>query len=139
MASSFSQQWIAYTDGASCGNPGLSGDGAVLTSPSGDEFPLKKFLGEKTNNQAEYEALLLALEEAKRQGAAALLVRADSELMVRQMNGQYRVKNENILPLYKRAKELASQFSSICFEHVRREQNTAADKLANQAIDERVR
>jgi len=129
--------WIVYTDGASRGNPGLAGVGAMLLSPGGKVIELKKFLGKQTNNFAEYQAMLLALEELQKQKARHVIVRADSELMIKQMRGEYRVKNENIKPLYQKAIGFLKEFSSVSFEHVRREQNKEADRLANQAIDER--
>lgn len=139
MSSAQKNLWVAYTDGASRGNPGLAGIGAHILSPDGEEFYRKKFLGEKTNNQAEYEAMLLAFEELGARGASHVLLRADSELMIKQMRGEYRVKNENILPLYRKARQSCERFGSIQFEHVRRELNKVADRLANEAIDERAR
>jgi len=132
-----SNLWIAYTDGASRGNPGLSGCGVHILAPDGSEHHFKLFLGEKTNNQAEYQALILALKELVRMKAGKALVRADSEFMIRQMTGQYRVKNEKIIPLYQEAKTLAAAIPSLNFEHVRREFNKVADQLANESIDER--
>lgn len=132
-----SNPWIAYTDGASRGNPGLAGCGVHIVAPDGSEYNFKVFLGEKTNNQAEYQALILALKELIRLKANNALVRADSEFMIRQMLGIYRVKNEKIIPLYQEAKTLAAAIPSLGFEHVRREFNKVADRLANEAIDER--
>lgn len=131
------KSWVAYTDGASRGNPGLAGIGAHLVAPDGREFKFKKFLGEKTNNQAEYEAMLLAFASLIQEGVRRVILRADSELMIKQMRGEYRVKNANIIPLYQKAREFLQNFDSVRFEHVRREFNRAADRLANQAIDER--
>ena len=130
-------QWIAYTDGACRGNPGPSGCGVHLLLPGGDEARLKKYIGHATNNQAEYQAMILALRELVRRDAKDVCLRADSELMVKQMRGEYRVKNENIKPLYEEAKALVRTLSKIKFEHVRREYNTVADALANEAIDEK--
>lgn len=130
-------QWLAYTDGACRGNPGLSGCGVHVIAPDGKEYEFKIFIGTKTNNQAEYQALIVALEELTKLRADNVLVRADSEFMVKQMLGLYKVKNAGIIPLYQRAKVLAAAFSTIRFEHVRREFNTVADRLANEAIDER--
>lgn len=136
MKTSHSQKtWTAFTDGASRGNPGLAGCGVLLIAPDGTEFPYKKFLHEVTNNQAEYQGLILALNELIKHKAQHVLIKADSELMVRQMNGIYRVKNENILPLFAEAVKLSKQFQEIKFEHVLREKNKVADKLANLAID----
>ncbi|MCP5464947.1 MAG: ribonuclease HI family protein [Deltaproteobacteria bacterium] len=133
-----SSHWQAYTDGGSRGNPGPAGCGAHIIDPNGAEHPFYKYLGKMTNNQAEYSGLLLALEELKNLGATQVLIRADSELMVKQMRGEYRVKNPNILPLFQKAKQLAKEFADIKFEHVRREFNKEADRLANVAIDEGV-
>ena len=135
MASS-QEQWIAYTDGACRGNPGKSGAGVLLISPEGQEFRLYQFLGTKTNNQAEYEAMIYALESLLQHNAKQVLLRADSELMIKQMNGIYRVKNDNVIPLFQKANQLRSKFNTIEFEHVRREFNKTADQLANLAIDD---
>lgn len=105
-------------------------------SPTGEEISLKRYLGHATNNQAEYSALIMALEELVRHGAKSALIRTDSELMVRQMQGRYRVKNENIMPLFEEARALSAKIPDIAFEHVRRELNKDADRLANEAIDE---
>lgn len=137
MTESDNRVWVAYTDGASRGNPGLSGCGVLITAPDGREFPFKKFLGERTNNYAEYQALILALAELAGLGAKEALIRADSEFMIKQMRGEYKVKNANIIPLYQEAKRLSAAIPKIIFEHVRREFNKDADRLANQAIDER--
>lgn len=137
MPHTSSENWIAYTDGASRGNPGLSGVGVHLIGPEGEEDHLYEFLGEQTNNQAEYKAMILALKTLAERKVPSVLLRADSELMVKQMRGEYRVKNERIIPLHKEASALVSQFKSVTFEHVRRNDNKVADRLANQAIDER--
>lgn len=125
-----------YTDGASRGNPGAAAFAYVIR---GDGVPLVEeagCLGTMTNNQAEYTALVRALEHAARLGAGhRLLVHSDSELMVKQMNGQYKVKNADLLDLYEQAKELAGQFEGVQLIHVRREQNKRADALCNEALD----
>lgn len=127
-----------YTDGGSRGNPGPAGIGIVLLREnevvccSGG-----RFLGDCTNNVAEYEALIWGLETAVVCGVTDLLVRADSELIVKQMRGEYRVKHTRLQPLYARAKDAARGFATVCYEHVRREQNTHADELANAAMDAR--
>lgn len=128
--------WHAYTDGACRGNPGPSGCGALLIAPDGKKFPYKKFIGTKTNNQAEYEAMILALEMLIEHKAQKAHLRADSELMIRQLKGIYKVKNANIIPLFAKAKELIKKIPHIDFEHVLREKNKDADQLANEAIDE---
>ncbi len=128
---------IINIDGASRGNPGEAGAGALLQDSSGHTVELKKYLGQTTNNVAEYEALVVALEEARRLGAGEVEVRSDSELLIHQMNGVYRVKSEQLKPLYEKAGSLASGFGKIKFVHVRREANREADRLANLAIENR--
>lgn len=130
-------KWILYSDGASRGNPGEAGAGALLMNEKGDEYSLCAYLGHKTNNQAEYEALLLGLKELKRRGAKKVEIRADSELLVRQLNGEYKVKNAGLQNLFFKAKELLGAFESVTIRHVPREENREADRLANEAIDER--
>lgn len=125
-----------YVDGASRGNPGKAGAGIVIKGPDGNVVrKLKRFLGIITNNQAEYMALITGLEAARAMNAARLKVYADSELMVKQVNGIYKVKSEELRPLYNRAMELFKTFSSYSIEHVYREKNSEADRLANDAID----
>jgi ribonuclease HI len=94
------------------------------------------YLGETTNNVAEYEAMIWGLENALREGAQRLTLYADSQLMLRQMNGEYRVKNQNLKPLWARARTLTDRIGDVEFRHVPREENQAADQLANQAMDE---
>ncbi len=136
MNKNTAQAWLVYTDGASRGNPGIAGCGAAISSPEGEEYEYTKFLGEMTNNQAEYHALILALENLTKLGAKNIILRADSELMVKQLKGEYRVKHPNIIPLFKTIKKLLLFFTQVKFEHVKRENNKIADKLANQAIDD---
>lgn len=127
---------VAYTDGGARGNPGPAGFGVRIESPDGtlvEEF--SGSIGTTTNNVAEYRGLIAALEYAAEHGARTVTVRSDSELMVKQMRGQYRVKNAGLLPLYETAKGLVRRFDRVTFEHVRREQNTHADRLANRAMD----
>ncbi len=128
-------KWVLYCDGASRGNPGEAGAGALLIDEKGHEISLTRYLGKKTNNQAEYEALLLGLEELKKRGAVEVEVKADSELLVRQLNGQYRVKHEGLVPLYKQAKDVLNSFAKVKIRHIPREQNKKADRLSNEAID----
>jgi ribonuclease HI len=128
---------ILNADGGARGNPGPAGCGAVLTLPNGDVVAsLNKFLGNTTNNVAEYQGLLLGLEAAQAHGASSLEVRLDSELIVRQLNGQYKVKSPHLKPLFDQAKSLLQAFDSVNVVHVRREQNREADKLANLAMDQ---
>lgn len=127
-----------YSDGAARGNPGKAGAGAVLISESGKVLSeIAKYLGDDiTNNQAEYTALILALEEAFDLKAKNIMVYADSELMVRQINGDYKVKNEGIKPLFQKVKALLKKFDAYEVEHIPREKNKHADRLSNVAIDE---
>jgi len=127
---------ILYTDGASRGNPGLAGAGFLLLDErKGLLDEGKSFLGERTNNEAEYEALIAGLKLAQRSGCQEVEVRADSQLMVRQLTGQYRVKNKRLIPLVLEVKKLAAAFKKVTYHHVPRAENARADKLANEAID----
>lgn len=127
---------VLYTDGGSRGNPGPAGCGVVLLDGSGKVLgELSEFIGRATSNEAEYHGLIRGLEAARAQGAGEVLVRADSNLMIRQINGQYRVKSRRLLPLFLRAKRLLETFQGWRAEHVPREQNAHADRLANDAMD----
>lgn len=131
-----SGMWTVNTDGGSRGNPGPAGAGVVIRDPSGEIVARGgSHLGSATNNVAEYEAMLWGMRAARALGATSLLVRADSELVVKQMLGQYRVKNEGLKPLFLRAQELRRAFERVEFEHVPREANVEADALANEAMD----
>jgi ribonuclease HI len=130
--------WRLFCDGASRGNPGPAGAGAALFNPLGEiAAQLARYLGETTNNVAEYQALLLGLREAVRLGAKKLQIFADSELLVRQLNGQYRVKAPHLLPLWRLAKTELQNFEAYTVSHVPRAENSLADDLANQGIDQR--
>jgi ribonuclease HI/probable phosphoglycerate mutase len=125
-----------FTDGASRGNPGQAGAGAVLLSPAGDELAARsEYLGVCTNNVAEYRALLLGLDEALQQGCEELVIALDSELIVRQIQGRYKVKNENLLPLFQQVQQRLSRLRKWSVMHVPRAQNSRADELANRGID----
>lgn len=127
-----------YTDGASRGNPGLAGAGMVLFDAEGREIAAESaFLGRCTNNVAEYRALLLGLELARQTGCEKLKVYLDSELIVRQLTGIYRVKNAALKPLYEQARQLLQSFAEFSVSHVVRAMNSRADELANQGIDNR--
>ncbi len=129
---------IIHTDGGSRGTPGPAAAGFVLEDSDGRRLQAKAFfLGETTNNVAEYTALIKALEAAKKLGADQVVVHSDSELMVRQLSGAYKVKSEAIRPLFEHVNELRSQFESCLVRHVLREKNEAADRLVNQALDAR--
>ena len=126
---------ILRTDGASRGNPGPSAAAVILESPDGREIARRGIaLGHATNNQAEYQALILGLTLALEHGLARVEVLSDSELLVRQMEGEYQVKNAAIAALKRDAGTLALKFDSVAY-HVPRAQNEAADKLANDVLD----
>jgi ribonuclease HI len=128
---------VAYIDGGARGNPGPAGYGVRIEDEHGilvHEF--NGFLGTSTNNVAEYSGLLAALKYAQQHGYRAVRIKSDSELLVKQMRGEYRVKNAGLLPLYQQARTIAQTLDRIVYEHVRREQNKEADRLANLAMDE---
>lgn len=125
-----------HIDGGSRGNPGPAAAGIVLRDEEGVVlYQGGLFLGRATNNVAEYSGLVAGLKQAAALGASQVTVVSDSELLVRQMNGQYRVKNEGLKPYFEEAKDLAAGFAKATFRHVRREQNKEADHLVNQALD----
>jgi ribonuclease HI len=127
----------ANIDGGSRGNPGPASYGVVIRDPRGQVVAkLKKYIGRSTNNVAEYYGLITALDYAQQHGIRALRVESDSELMVRQMRGQYKVKSPELRPLFERASKMAQTFDSFKIEHVYRDQNAEADALANEALDE---
>lgn len=131
---------VTYTDGASRGNPGPAGIGALLLDESGKMLAeVSDFVGITTNNEAEYRALILALSLAHEMQAAHVKCFLDSELVVRQLNGQYAVKAEKMKKFFSDVKALVAKFQSVTFTHVRREQEfqRVADKLANRGIDQR--
>jgi ribonuclease HI len=131
---------LAYIDGGARGNPGPAGFGVRIEQQDGslvEEFG--ESIGVATNNVAEYRGLLAALEWAKRHGHSRLHVRSDSLLLVQQMLGNYKVKNAGLMPLHAKARLLAHEIGRVTFEHVRREANTHADRLANAAMDEAAR
>ena len=128
---------VAYIDGGARGNPGPAGYGVRIESPDGtliEEFG--ESIGVATNNVAEYRGLLAALEWARARGYKTVTVRSDSLLLVQQMRGTYRVKHPGLRPLYAKARLLAHEIGRVVFEHVRRESNADADRLANAAMDE---
>jgi len=124
-----------HIDGAARGNPGPAAFAFVIARNGQPPVEESGLIGRATNNVAEYTALVHALERAAQLGDGAMHVRSDSELLVRQMNGQYRVKNEDLLALYREAKELCRKFESVRFDHVPRAQNARADELCNIALD----
>ncbi|MEJ2007496.1 MAG: ribonuclease HI family protein [Acidobacteriota bacterium] len=127
---------IAHIDGGSRGNPGPAAYGIVIEQADGTRVAsLSKYLGHTTNNVAEYEGLLAALNYALAHNHLRLKVISDSELLTRQINGQYKVRNPNLKILHERARALIAQLDAFQIEHVRREHNREADRLANQAMD----
>jgi ribonuclease HI len=128
--------YTAHVDGGARGNPGPAGYGAVITDPHGKKVAeLSEYLGHHTNNYAEYQGLLGVLRYAIEHEIAALHVVSDSELMVRQMNGIYKVKNPDLRKLYDEAKQLAARLDQFQIRHALREHNQTADRLANLAMD----
>ena len=130
---------LIHIDGGARGNPGPAAAGVTLTTPDGTE-PLYEagfWLGETTNNEAEYQGLLHALKAAARIGCTRLTIRSDSELMVKQITGKYRVKAANLKPLYQEALQKLVEFERWEIGHVRRAGNKRADQLANMAMDAR--
>jgi probable phosphoglycerate mutase len=128
---------VAYIDGGSRGNPGPAGYGVRIEDSGGQMIEeMCGALGTVTNNVAEYRGLLVALQWAVDHGVRRLTVRSDSELLVKQMKGVYRVKNAGLQPLHRQAQHLAASMERVTFEHVRREFNVDADRLANKAMDD---
>ena len=128
---------LLFADGACRGNPGPSGAGVFITTGDGDRLVEKAvYLGEGTNNVAEYQALIIGLEALQALDPVRVTIKMDSELVVRQVNGVYRVRNPRLIPLFQRAKELLGGLGEVRIVHIRREYNRDADRLANQAIDE---
>ena len=137
---------IIHTDGGARGNPGPAGIGVVIkkVGPSsaqgfggqGETHGFKKYIGETTNNQAEYRAVILALEKAKELGGEELEFYLDSELVVKQLNREYRVKDAGLAPLFVEVWNRGLHFKKITWHHIRREYNKEADKLVNEALDE---
>jgi ribonuclease HI len=124
-----------YTDGGARGNPGPAGIGVVIWSGNNLVGRHKNYIGEATNNQAEYKAVILALEEAKKLGAEELDFFLDSELVVKQINREYKVKDKDLAPLFVQVWNLSMGFKKVIFKHIPREKNKEADKLVNEAID----
>jgi ribonuclease HI len=130
----------ANIDGGARGNPGPAAYGVVVRNAKGEILAeLAEYLGSQTNNFAEYSGLLAALEYAVREKYASLKVLSDSELLVKQMKGQYRVKNPALLELYERARALVRKLEHFSIDHVLREYNREADRLVNQVLDSRAR
>ena len=126
---------VIHIDGAARGNPGPAAFAFVMTKPDGEVIEDSGLLGSTTNNIAEYTALLRVLEKAAALSLDRLLIHSDSELLVKQMGGEYRVKNADLRTLYDGAQSLLPRFKSVRIDHVRREQNKRADELCNLALD----
>jgi len=125
----------AHVDGASRGNPGPAGYGVYMTTDTGEVIEVSGYLGTTTNNVAEYAGLLEALSIAREEGATEVEIISDSLLLVNQMLGKFRVKHENLIPLYKKARGLVSYFPNFTIRHTPRAGNKEADRLANLAVD----
>lgn len=129
-------EWIAHIDGASRGNPGPAAAAVIIKTAAGRRVAsFATCLGRTTNNVAEYQALLAALQYGLEHQQRRMQVRSDSELLVRQIQGGYKVKSVGLKPLYERAREMAGRFERFAINHVPREANREADRLANQALD----
>jgi ribonuclease HI len=133
-------EWIIHADGASRGNPGEAGVGAVIADSQGRTVKeLKHFLGVASNNDAEYQGAILALEKAFELGARHVVLHLDSELVVRQLKGEYRVREPHLKDLHRKALEALNRFSRYSILHISREENRRADQLANEAIDQKIK
>ena len=128
-----------FTDGASRNNPGEAGAGIFILRDGKPVDKIARYLGTTTNNIAEYQAAIIGLEQFVKLGSSMVRLHADSELMVKQLNGQYKVKNEGLKPLHARVKELIAKIGTVEVQYIPREKNKEADALANQAIDEKIR
>ena len=129
------KELTVFTDGAARGNPGPSGIGIVVVDSGKVIKEYYEFIGEQTNNVAEYRACIKGLQLAQEYGAQTVSLNSDSELMTKQLNGQYKVKNKVLLGLYCQATDLINAFQSVQVNHMYRNRNTKADRLANIAID----
>ena len=128
--------WVLHCDGGARGNPGPGAAAYALYDPSGAEVDARgEYLGSVTNNVAEYRGLIGGLRAAERHGARRVRVHMDSELVVRQMTGEYRVKNAGLKPLFEEAKQEAARFAGVEYRAVRREENARADRLVNETLD----
>ena len=138
--SELNNEWLVMVDGAARGNPGPAGCGAVILDGNGKVVKeLSRYLGHTTNNVAEYEGLLMGLEALLQLGKKRICVQSDSQLLVRQLNGEYRVKDEKLKTLFQKAVTLLRQFEAYRILHVPREMNRLADRLANKGIDEAIK
>lgn len=126
-----------HTDGGARGNPGPAGIGFYLVIEGEEPIAYKEYIGTATNNQAEYRALMAGLKRAQVEGVQELKCYLDSELVVKQVRGEYKMKNAGLRPLLEEVKKLADGIESVSYGHVRREKNKKADALVNEALDER--
>ena len=132
-------EWLVMVDGAARGNPGQAGCGVAILDGNGTLVKeLSRYLGHTTNNVAEYEGLLMGLEAVLALGKKRICVQSDSQLLVRQLNGQYRVRDGKLMPLFEQARRLLRQFEAYRILHVPREMNRLADRLANKGIDDAI-
>jgi ribonuclease HI len=134
--SAIHKKFTIYTDGGARGNPGPAGIGAVIYDEDKNIIAeISEYIGETTNNQAEYKAVIAAINKAKELGVQELEFVLDSELVVKQLNREYKVKNGDLAPLFVQIYNAVLGFKKVTFKHVPREQNKEADKLVNQALD----
>jgi len=130
---------IIYTDGGARGNPGPAGIGAVIYNENKKKLAeISEYIGTATNNQAEYRAVIAGIEKAREVGALELQFYLDSELAVKQLNREYKVKNKGLAPLFVKVYNASLDFKKVTFTHIRRELNREADRLANKAMDEAI-
>lgn len=133
------EELIVYFDGASKGNPGPAGIGVVICDAQGKILErFSQSIGYATNNIAEYKAVILALQEAQKFGSSKITIYGDSELIIRQLNGQYKVKNQGLIPLFLQANQLRKGFKDLKFVHIIRENNREADRLSNLGLINKV-
>ncbi len=133
------KEFFIYIDGAARGNPGIAGIGIIIKDGQGRKIrQLYKYIGETTNNIAEYTALIYGLQEALILGLKDVVACSDSELLVKQLNGEYRVKNSNLRPYYEQFLHLKTGFNRLEVKQIKREENRESDKLANKAVDSRI-
>jgi ribonuclease HI len=127
---------VIHTDGAARGNPGPAAIGVIVTDETGNLLArISRHIGMTTNNQAEYQAIIAALDKAITMGARHVVLKSDSELVVKQINGRYKIKSTALRPLYQKVVQLIGSLESFAISYIRREQNAAADALANEALD----
>ncbi|MFH1193491.1 MAG: ribonuclease HI family protein [bacterium] len=131
-------KFIIYTDGGARGNPGPAGIGIVIKADGKTVKEYGEYIGKATNNQAEYKALISALETVKNLGATEVEIFMDSELIVKQIKGEYKVKHPGLAPLFLKVYNLRAGFKKFFVRHIPREKNKEADKLVNEAIDKRI-